>query len=80
MVDEDSRVSRNKELADKLEEYLNLYGTKSFYENPEPILKKIGFEVDEKQLSMIRTQLDNEKKTVDYLTASVALRIIFYLL
>ncbi len=79
MVD-DSRVARNKELADELEKHLNLYGTKSFYENPEPILREIGFEFDEKQLSMIRTQLDSEKKTVEYLTAPTALRVIFYLL
>ena len=33
---DDSRVARNKELADKFESYLNMNGTKSFYENNYP--------------------------------------------
>ncbi|MHA1947175.1 MAG: hypothetical protein ACXAC6_01830 [Candidatus Hodarchaeales archaeon] len=80
MNDVDNRVARNKELADKFEKYLHENGTKSFYENPGPILREIGFDVDEKQLSIIRTQLDNEKKTVEYLTAPAALRVVFYVL
>ena len=80
MNDEDNRVVRNKELAYALEKYLNEYGTKEFYENPGPILEKIGFEVDEKQLNIIRTQLDKEKESVEYLTAPTALRVVFYVL
>ena len=80
LTENDARVERNRDLAAKLEKYLNLYGTKEFYENPEPILRELGFEVDEKQLSIIRTQLDNEKANVEYLTAPAALRVVFYVL